>query len=169
MEKRVNLIVESLFGLDEFVWINKENATKLGVITGSTIYYEDEVSGISGTATVEISDQVTEFNIAVDTKLVEKWETNDKWFGALDLFAEKHLKTGPITKPAPATTYSPPKSVYSPPSQVSPPPITPSAPPAVYPTAASVERSAEGTYKISASSLLSTPTTTTPTPSVPRI
>ena len=60
MERRVNLIVEKLFGLDEYVWINKINAQKLGVVTGSTVYYEDKTSGISGTGIVEINNEVSE-------------------------------------------------------------------------------------------------------------
>ena len=96
MEQRVNLIVESLFGLGEFFWINRENAKKLGVVTGSAIYYEDAVSGISGTRTVEVNDQVDEFNIMVDSTIFEEWERNQKWFGALDVYPEKPQPASPV-------------------------------------------------------------------------
>ncbi|NVM28198.1 MAG: VWA domain-containing protein [Candidatus Helarchaeota archaeon] len=95
MERRVNLIVESLFGLGEFAWINRINAKKLGVITGSTIYYEDKVSGLSGTLTIELNDEISEFNIMVDSTIFEKWQKNPNWLGALDVYPEKPQQAAP--------------------------------------------------------------------------
>lgn len=142
MEKRVNLIVEKLFGLDEYVWIHKINAQKLGVVTGSTVYYEDKTSGISGTGIVEVNNEVSEFNMMVESKLADEWEKNDRWFGALDVYPEKPLES--VATPSTSTIASTPST-------------------------ASVERSATGTYKVSAGVMPSASTIAAATPSIPRI
>lgn len=138
MSRRVNLIVESLFGLGEFIWIHKLNATKLGVVTGSSIYYEDSTSGISGSSVVEINNEVSEFNMMVDSKLAEQWEANQRWFGALDVYPEKPSIDQTSTIPSSAGQTS-------------------------------IERSTEGTYKVSASSIPSGSTSAIYTSSIPKI
>ncbi len=139
----MNLIVEKLFGLEDYVWINKQNADKLGVITGSTVCYEDKASGISGIATVEVNNEVTEFNIFVDQTLAEQWEQNQNWFGTLDVFPEK------LSSVSVGTAYPP---------QVAPSPSLPT-----------VERTASGTFAVTASSLPSGAPATPTAPSLPRI
>ncbi len=169
MERKVNLIVEKLYGLEDYVWINKENAEKLGVITGSTIYYEDAVSGISGTAIVEVNNEITEFNIMVDQKLVEEWEKNENWFGALDVYAEKPKKLETVSAPIPS---HPSQTSPTPPSQtITTSTPAPSIPPSSTTTLPQVEKSAAGTYKVAASPppppAVSSPAS--PAPSIPRI
>ncbi|MHA1131024.1 MAG: vWA domain-containing protein [Candidatus Helarchaeota archaeon] len=142
-ERRVNLIVEKLYGLEDYVWINKENADKLGVVTGSTIYYEDKMSGISGTAIVEVNNEIDEFKILVDQSLAEYWETNENWLGTLDVFP-KTTGTASFASTQPTAT----------------PPIT---------AGPTVERSSSGTYRVTTPLTPLNSSTTTMAPTIPRI
>ncbi|MFX1295949.1 MAG: hypothetical protein ACFFD2_14005 [Promethearchaeota archaeon] len=149
----MNLIVEKLSELDEFMWIHKKNAEKLGVITGSTIYYEDEVSGISGKTTIKISSDVTESNIMVNQKLVEEWEKKDNWFGTLNIFPEKLQKVKALITPS--HTPAPPKPASTSPTS------TTSVP--------TLEKSSTGTYKIAMTNISSAFPNTISASNVPRI